>query len=95
MSHSGNIVSLFVTLFICTLDGYSMMNYRVPAKRAYGYFAAVTTVCLAFNSYITIHYGSTVLRSVILFTIGLPYFVLILLITKDKISAKEHKTQCC
>ena len=28
MSHSGNIVSLFVTLFICTLDGYSMMNYR-------------------------------------------------------------------
>ena len=63
-----------------------MMNYRVPTKRAYGYFAAVTAVCLAFNSYITIHYGSTVLRSVILFTIGLPYFVLILLITKDKIS---------
>lgn len=86
MSHSGNIVSLFVTLFICTLDGYSMMNYHVPAKRAYGYFAAVTAVCLAFNSYIMIHYGSTVLRSVILFTIGLPYFVLILLITKDKIS---------
>lgn len=86
MSHSGNIVSLFVTLFICTLDGYSRMNYRVPTKRAYGYFAAVTAVCLAFNSYITIHYGSTVLRSVILFTIGLPYFVLILLITKDKIS---------
>ena len=86
MSHSGNIVSLFVTLFICTLDGYSMMNYRVPTKRAYGYFAAVTAVYLAFNSYITIHYGSTVLRSVILFTIGLPYFVLILLITKDKIS---------
>ena len=86
MSHSGNIVSLFVTLFICTLDVYSMMNYRVPTKRAYGYFAAVTAVCLAFNSYITIHYGSTVLRSVILFTIGLPYFVLILLITKDKIS---------
>lgn len=86
MSHSGNIVSLFVTLFICTLDGYSMMNYRVPTKRAYGYFAAVTAVCLAFNSYITIHYGSTVLRSVILFTIRLPYFVLILLITKDKIS---------
>lgn len=61
-------------------------DYRVPTKRAYGYFAAVTAVCLAFNSYITIHYGSTVLRSVILFTIGLPYFVLILLITKDKIS---------
>ena len=56
MSHSGNIVSLFVTLFICTLDGYSMMNYRVPTKRAYGYFAAVTAVCLAFNSYIMIHY---------------------------------------
>ena len=86
MSHSGNIVSLFVTLFICTLDGYSMMNYRVPSKRAFGYFDAVTAVFLAFNSYIMFHSGSTVLGSVILFTIGLPYFVLILLITKDKIS---------
>ena len=81
-----NVFPLFITLFICTLDGYSMMNYRLPAKRAYGCFAAVTVFCLAVNSYIAIHYGSLTLRNVILFTIGIPYFILILLITKDKIS---------
>ena len=81
-----SVIPLFATLFICTLDGYSMMNYRLPAKRAYGCFAAVTLLCLAVNSYIAVHYGIPILRKVILFTIGLPYFVLILLITKDKIS---------
>lgn len=29
-----NVVPLFVILFICTLDGYSMMNYRLTEKRA-------------------------------------------------------------
>lgn len=80
-----NIIYLFIILIICTFDGYSMMNYRLPEKRAYGCFAAVTAFCLAINSYIVIIYGTSVLRNSIIFTIGLPYFLLILLITKDKI----------
>ncbi len=86
MNDLKSILPLFITLFICTLDGYSMMNYRLPAKRSYGCFTAVTLFCLAVNSYITLHYGTLVLQNVIIFTIGLPYFALILLITKDKIS---------
>ncbi len=81
-----SILPLFVTLFICTLDGYSMMSYRVTTRRAYAYFAAVTILCLALNSYIILNFGSNALRGTILFTIGIPYFVLILLITRDKIS---------
>lgn len=59
-----NIIPLFILLFICTLNGYSMMNYRLPAKKAYGCFAAVTAFCLVLNSYIVIRYGNNVLRNV-------------------------------
>ena len=61
-------------------------SYLHSAKKAYGCFAAVTAFCLVLNSYIVIRYGNNVLRNVIIFTIGLPYFILILIITKDKIS---------
>lgn len=81
-----DILPLFSILFVCTLDGYSMMNYRVSAKRAYVYFAAVTLICLGINSYIAVCFDVNTLRSVVLFTIGLPYFLLILFITNDKIS---------
>lgn len=86
MSNTESIALLFVTLFICTLDGYSMMSYRYSAWRAYACFGAVTVLCLALNSYITVRFGIQTLHKVMLFTIGIPYFVLILLITKEKIS---------
>lgn len=86
MSVFGSVAPLFIILFICTLNGYSMMCYRLPEKRAYECFAGITAFCLLINSYIAIKFGEETLRSVILFTIGIPYFVLILFITKDKIS---------
>ena len=86
MNAGQGVFSLFILLFVCVFDGYSMMNYRVPTKRAYVYFAGVTVFCLAVNSYIALAFGMLVLRNVILFTIGIPYFLLILAITKDRIS---------
>lgn len=86
MHNLQTVIPLFLILFICTLDGYSMMNYRLPAKRAYSCFAVVAVMCLIVNSYISITYGNHVLRNMIIFTIGMPYFALILLITKDSIS---------
>ena len=75
MNAGQGVFSLFILLFVCVFDGYSMMNYRVPTKRAYAYFAGVTVFCLAVNSYIALTFGMLVLRSVILFTIGIPYFL--------------------
>ena len=86
MSVSGEISILIMTLFVCVLDGYSMMDYRLPVKHAYGCFAAVTLLCLALNSYIVLKFGADTMHSVIIFTIGIPYFILILLITREKIS---------
>lgn len=87
MSHAESVFPLFIILFICVFDGYSMCcSYRFPAKKAWMYFAVVTVLCLAVNSIIVIRYGNFVLKSVMLFTIGLPYFFLILFVTKDKVS---------
>ena len=86
MSNLTSVIPLFVTLIICVMDGYSMCSYRLPAKQAYGCFAAVTAVCLVVNSYIVVCFGHPVLQSAMLFTIGLPYLFLILAVTKDRIS---------
>ncbi len=86
MENIKSIIALFVTLFICVFDGYSMMSYRVEAKRSYMYFAAVSVFCLLVNSYIAVVYGNIVLRSIMIFTIGLPYLILIMLTTKDSVS---------
>ena len=72
MSVSGEISILIMTLFVCVLDGYSMMDYRLPVKHAYGCFAAVTLLCLALNSYIVLKFGADTMHSVIIFTIGIP-----------------------
>lgn len=86
MSNLTAVIPLFVTLIICVMDGYSMCSYRLPAKQAYGCFAAVTAFCLVVNSYIVVCFGHPVLQSAMLFTIGLPYLFLILAVTKDRIS---------
>lgn len=86
MSLLKTLVPLFLTLLICTLDGYAMMDYRLPAPKAYACFTGVMVFCLALNSYILVKWGITTLRNVLIFTVGLPYFLLILLITKDRIS---------
>lgn len=86
MTEFRDVFSLVSILFICTFDGYSMMDYRPPAKLAYICFAAVTALCVLVNSYIAVRMGIDALKNMIFFTIGLPYFALILIITRDKIS---------
>ncbi len=86
MSDMKNVAALFLMIFACTLDGYSMMDYRLSEKRSFACFAAISLFCFGINSYMAMRFGMHFLRNVILFTIGLPYFALILLITRDKIS---------
>lgn len=78
------VLPLFATLFVCVGNGYSMCSYRIPKKKAYACFLLVTVACLVINSYIVISYGRFVFRDLMLYTVALPYFVLILLISKDK-----------
>lgn len=86
MSKWADTLPLFLILLVCVANGYSMCSYRVPVKQSYRYFTAVTVVCLVINSYIIVKYGRSVFQNVMIFTIGLPYFLMILCITRDTIS---------
>ena len=86
MEHLTALFPLFITLTICTFNGYSMCSYRLPTKQTHLCFLAMTLFCLAVNSYIGIRYGVSVYRKWMLFTIAFPYFLMIQFISKDKIS---------
>jgi len=80
------VFPIFFTLIICVLNAYSMCSYRIPPKQANLWFLLVTLVCMAFNSYIILSFGLYTFRMLMLFTIAVPYFLMILFISKDKIS---------
>ena len=86
MEHIISILPLFTVLIICVLNGYCMCSYRLPTKQAFLWFLAVTLFCLALNSYIIIFHSLALFHGLILFTVALPYFFMILFISKDKIS---------
>lgn len=81
-----NIIALAILLIICTMCGYSMLDFKLSQKYSTICFSAVMIFCFVLNSVIALKYGLAVLRSNILFTTVIPYFILILFITKDKIS---------
>ena len=81
-----SIVYLASLLIVCLANGFSMCSFRVPVKKAVWCFIAATLFCLPLNSYIIIRCSRAAFLNSMIFTIALPYFVLILLITKDKIS---------
>ena len=81
-----SVIPLTALLLICLANAFSMCSFRVPLKKAVWLFVAVTLFCLPLNSYIIIRYGNAAFLNSMIFTIALPYFVMILFITKDKIS---------
>jgi len=86
MEQIKEVLPLCITLLVCLINGYSMCSYRVPVKKAALLFLAVTVVCLVGNSCIVLYFGRDALLDLMLVTVALPYFILILLISKDKIS---------
>lgn len=79
------LIPLFVTLIAVVFDGYSMMSYRTSVKRSHTYFAFVTFFCLVLNSYMAMKYGLIAVHNMII-TFSVPYLILILALSKDKIS---------
>ena len=86
MKHLISVLPLFFTLILCAANVYSMNNYRISLKRPFLVFAVMTLLCFGGNAYIIIAFGSAVFREIMLLTVALPYFILFLLVSKDKIS---------
>ena len=76
---------MLLTLIICVINVVSMSSYRVSTKKAYLMFAGLTVLCFAFNAYIFLFWGRAVFLDMMFFTVAVPYFILFLLISRDKI----------
>ena len=85
MNHLISVLPMLLTLIICVINVVSMSSYRVSTKKAYLMFAGLTVLCFAFNAYIFLFWGRAVFLDMMFFTVAVPYFILFLLISRDKI----------
>lgn len=77
-------LALLLTLLLCIGNVYSMTGHRVSGRKSFLWFVMVTVVCVVCNAYIMLFWGREVLTDIIIFTIAAPYFILFLLVSKDK-----------
>ncbi len=86
MNPTMRLVYLFISLALCVLNGYSMNSYYVSVRKPFRLFAIVTLVCFVCNAYLFSVVGRAAFMQIVILSIGMPYFVLILLISRKKIS---------
>ena len=77
---------VLLALVLCTANVYSMHNFRYPAKTMLCIFGAMTLICMAVNIGILAVYGRTVFNQVNIGTMAVPYFIVFLVLSKDRIS---------
>ena len=77
---------VLLALILCTANIYSMHNFGFPAKTMFCIFGAMTLICMAVNIGILAIYGRTVFNQVNIATLAVPYFIVFLILSKDRIS---------
>lgn len=80
------VLPTFISLILCAANVYSMNSFRIAVKRPFLLFAVMTILCAGVNAYIILSYGNMFFRDIMLLTIAVPYFILFLLVSRDKVS---------
>ena len=86
MSDTLLLISFYVTLIICVVDAYSMNSYILTPTKVYTCLAATSLFCILCNSLVILYLGRDAFRTLLLFTTALPYFIVIVLVSKNKMS---------
>lgn len=81
-----SVLFLYLSLVLCALNVYAMNSYRISVKRPFLLFAIMTAVCGSVNAYLRLSLGQAVFAEIMIFTIAVPYFILFLLVSKDRVS---------
>lgn len=81
-----SVLPLLISLILCVVNVYAMNSYRLSIRHPFLLFSAVSVLCFGVNAWIILSRGSAFFRSVMIWTIAVPYFLLFLLITRDKLS---------
>lgn len=80
------VLFLCLSLILCALNVYAMNSYRISVKRPFRLFAIMTLVCGSANAFLRLSLGQAVFAEIMIFTIAVPYFILFLLVSKDRVS---------
>jgi len=81
-----SVLFLYLSLVLCALNVYAMNSYRISVKRPFLLFAIMTAVCGSVNTYLRLSLGQAVFAEIMIFTIAVPYFILFLLVSRDRVS---------
>ena len=81
-----SVLPLLIALILCVANVYAMNSYRLSIRHPFLLFSAVSLLCFGVNAWIILSRGPAFFRSVMIWTIAVPYFLLFLLITRDKLS---------
>lgn len=86
MSNTSLLFSFFVTLFISVINAYSMNSYILTPSKVYMCLATTSLFCFLGNAFIIFYFGKAIFNMLMLFTIALPYFLVIIIVSKNKMS---------
>ena len=81
-----SVLFLYLSLVLCALNVYAMNSYRISVKRPFLLFAIMTAVCGSVNAYLRLSLGQAAFAEIMIFTIAVPYFILFLLVSRDRVS---------
>ena len=86
MNNLPYVFPVFIALVLCIANVYSMHTFRISTKKMILTFSAVTLICIAGNACLIFFFGREVFQTLMLATTAVPYFVLFLIVAKERIS---------
>ena len=86
MSQVWSILPLFFTLILCVANVYAMNVSCVSVKKPVRLFVLMTVFCFCCNAFLFLKVGRESFNKIMVLTIAVPYFILFLWVTKDKLA---------
>ena len=80
------VLTMLLALVLCIANVYSMHTFRISTKKLILTFSAVTLICIAGNACLIFFSGREVFQNLMLATTAVPYFLLFLIVAKERIS---------
>ena len=86
MNNLSYVFPVFIALVLCIANVYSMHTFRISTKKMILTFSAVTLICIAGNACLIFFSGREAFQNLMLATTAVPYFLLFLIVAKERIS---------
>ena len=86
MNNLSYVFPVLIALALCIANVYSMHTFRISTKKMILTFSAVTLIYIAGNACLIFFSGREAFQNLMLATTAVPYFLLFLIVAKERIS---------